>query len=112
LLGLLKKPNDKYFMGRTWLSWAAECVGKEVVEHLLRSKPDSNLKDRQSKKDPKVCARTPAIWAMEKGHQEVMSLIMEKRKDDLSLHYIIKNFHHLENELGEKALDLVKSFVS
>lgn len=63
--------NAKGYFGGTGLHWAAINGHRDVVEFLLEHDADTTLEDHGFKADPKG-------WAMEGGHDEIVSLFVRR----------------------------------
>ncbi|KAJ6089679.1 hypothetical protein N7467_004895 [Penicillium canescens] len=89
---------------------------------FLKARSHSAFKQFLENKDvhPNLCdktagtfARTPVIWAAEKHHESLVRLMIDKRKDDFSLNYVIRHSKVYERELGEeRMLNTVKTLFS
>jgi ankyrin repeat protein len=110
LIDSLPRPDDQDSTGRSWLSWAAEYGDEHVVQQLLANK---DVDPNQCDKSAGTFARTPMIWAAEKHHESLVRLMIDQKKDDFSLHYVIRHSKVYERELGEeRMLNTVKTLVS
>jgi ankyrin repeat protein len=110
LIDSLPRPNRQDSSGRSWLSWAAEYGDEIVVEYFLKKK---DVHPNQCDKTAGTFARTPVIWAAEKHHESLVRLMIEQRKDDFSLNYVIRHSKVYEGELGEeRMLNTVKTLLS